>query len=699
MRRLFGGMLILKLLVPFIFLVLIIQIVAIPVMELDDMAIKFREWFSKNSSNYSDMNAAYTDWVKTLDNEYTVQDKVIGKEALLYFINKEPRTYLHDINMKVTETIKTDIVDTGGTNSSTSTTLEHDYKLKLADATYKYRLHWQLMFAKFIYMYEPEEYERWCDYYASLFGSKFFGLLKSNEGTPIEQSSLLKEADMYKYQKKVVKVSESKEEYYKEEKEEKEVFIGYDEQGLPMYDKKDDKVKKGPYYKTTTITKTIKYPLPYFDKIEGMLKSYYFTYKEETTKDGDTTITQPVLVNTSVSSEEFDYAKNLNTIGIDGNVYSMVLDALRLLPEGVEIADSLMKVGTNLYNYKNFDLYYLADSGFGTNMYKQSGNGQFIWPVNCNINITSGFGMRMHPIFKTLKFHSGIDIGAAQGVEVYSSDDGEVIFAGVNGGYGNLVKISHNNGLSTYYAHLSIINVAVGDNVKKGQLIGRVGSTGNSTGPHLHYEVRLNESPQDPVAYLGLVLDIPQILPSDLAYIDADIDRLKEYLKGRNSVLAEGDYLDDVIRAGKMKNVNPLLLLAITGQEQSYVVNSNSYWEKVYSYNKLKSKIDKVLLLRGESITAEYVMENGLVPRYIANNCFNVYHSWWEYNTTLFEASAIACNTINRLSKNRPEGVDPIEWINLRSVDGVYRGGYAEDVNWHIGVSANLRTLRSKCGL
>lgn len=122
---------------------------------------------------------------------------------------------------------------------------------------------------------------------------------------------------------------------------------------------------------------------------------------------------------------------------------------------------------------------------------------KFAVPVNgvCG----SPFGYRIHPIFKTKKMHTGVDFRSTPvGTPIYASKGGKVTFAGRKGGYGNVVIIDHGNGMSTFYAHQSQILVNRGDSVKQMQQIGKVGSTGNSTGPHLHFEVRKNGSPINP---------------------------------------------------------------------------------------------------------------------------------------------------------------------------------------------------------
>jgi murein DD-endopeptidase MepM/ murein hydrolase activator NlpD len=106
--------------------------------------------------------------------------------------------------------------------------------------------------------------------------------------------------------------------------------------------------------------------------------------------------------------------------------------------------------------------------------------------------LTSGFGMRRHPMLGGLRMHSGVDLAAPTGSAILASRDGVVGKAGWNGGYGLSVSLVHGQGLETRYGHMSKIDVAVGQAVRKGDIIGHVGSTGRSTGPHLHFEMRMN---------------------------------------------------------------------------------------------------------------------------------------------------------------------------------------------------------------
>lgn len=129
-----------------------------------------------------------------------------------------------------------------------------------------------------------------------------------------------------------------------------------------------------------------------------------------------------------------------------------------------------------------------------------SGSGQMIWPVNGVI--TSPFGYRTHPIFGRQILHSGIDIGVDEGTPVHAADGGVVVEAGWISGYGYCVIIDHGNGTSSLYGHNSSLAVSSGQAVSQGQVIAYAGSTGNSTGPHVHFEVRVGGEPVDPSAYL-----------------------------------------------------------------------------------------------------------------------------------------------------------------------------------------------------
>ncbi|NLM20249.1 MAG: peptidoglycan DD-metalloendopeptidase family protein [Peptococcaceae bacterium] len=124
-----------------------------------------------------------------------------------------------------------------------------------------------------------------------------------------------------------------------------------------------------------------------------------------------------------------------------------------------------------------------------------------VWPTPGCKYITSPFGYRIHPITRQHKLHTGVDIGAPHGSNIVAAGSGIVIFSGWYGAYGNAVIIDHGNGLSSLYGHMSSRSVAVNAKVAPGQSIGKVGSTGWSTGPHLHFEIRKNGEPVNPMGY------------------------------------------------------------------------------------------------------------------------------------------------------------------------------------------------------
>ena len=130
--------------------------------------------------------------------------------------------------------------------------------------------------------------------------------------------------------------------------------------------------------------------------------------------------------------------------------------------------------------------------------------GPFLWPSNTTRTVTSPYGYRIHPVTGKSRFHAGIDIGAAYGTSILAANDGVVIVSGYNsGGYGNYVVINHGGGYTTLYAHASSLLVSVGQKVSRGQLIATCGSTGMSTGPHIHFEVQYNGRTTNPMQYFN----------------------------------------------------------------------------------------------------------------------------------------------------------------------------------------------------
>lgn len=153
--------------------------------------------------------------------------------------------------------------------------------------------------------------------------------------------------------------------------------------------------------------------------------------------------------------------------------------------ELVRQSDALAKEIKNLSKNKKYD------------------GGKFKWPLPSSYNVVSPYGMRMHPILKKKKMHTGIDIDGNTGNSIVAAYNGTVIMSQYRSGYGNTVVIDHGDGITTLYAHCSKLLVKVGAEVKAGQVIAKVGSTGLSTGPHLHFEVRKNGATTNPMNYFG----------------------------------------------------------------------------------------------------------------------------------------------------------------------------------------------------
>ena len=132
---------------------------------------------------------------------------------------------------------------------------------------------------------------------------------------------------------------------------------------------------------------------------------------------------------------------------------------------------------------------------------ESKGFGKILWPVKYG-KITSKFGNRTHPVLKSVKFHRGVDIAVSVGTPVYSGIKGKVTFAGRKGNYGNLVEIERDDGIKVRYAHLNSIDVVTGQKVSDGEKVAETGNTGMSTGPHLHYEIIIDENPVNPLNFV-----------------------------------------------------------------------------------------------------------------------------------------------------------------------------------------------------
>lgn len=172
-----------------------------------------------------------------------------------------------------------------------------------------------------------------------------------------------------------------------------------------------------------------------------------------------------------------------------------------------QLSDSEKELQQKIQEYKDEEERIESLINLASNQYVYNGEytgGLMAWPVaKSGTYITSNYGIREHPIQGVIKSHTGIDIGnAGYGAPVIAAADGVVSMASYYGGYGNCVMINHGNGISTLYGHGQKILTTVGTEVKKGDLIMEVGSTGVSTGPHLHFEVRINGQPTDPLPYV-----------------------------------------------------------------------------------------------------------------------------------------------------------------------------------------------------
>ena len=147
----------------------------------------------------------------------------------------------------------------------------------------------------------------------------------------------------------------------------------------------------------------------------------------------------------------------------------------------------------------------LGTAGIGTLTHRSDGGELGIGPLARPVPgaVGSGHGPRRHPIHGDVRMHDGVDMAGATGTPIHAFAAGTVTFAGPRGGYGNVVIVEHPGGLETRYAHQSGIDVAVGQHVEAGQVLGRVGATGTATGPHLHFELRRDGTSIDPAPYLA----------------------------------------------------------------------------------------------------------------------------------------------------------------------------------------------------
>lgn len=189
--------------------------------------------------------------------------------------------------------------------------------------------------------------------------------------------------------------------------------------------------------------------------------------------------------------QQLNYQKQLYTA--EAETQKQIIDRLQKDRAALERAEERL-----LEDSRRLAGWIRARSGDGYTL--PPGNGYLGYPTYGIV--TSPYGWRIHPILGYEKFHTGVDFGADYGTPIYAAQAGTVMWADWYGGYGNTIVIDHGNGIATLYAHLQSFYVQAGDRVEKGQVIGEVGSTGFSTGPHLHFELRVQGEPIDPAPYL-----------------------------------------------------------------------------------------------------------------------------------------------------------------------------------------------------
>lgn len=374
-------------------------------------------------------------------------------------------------------------------------------------------------------------------------------------------------------------------------------------------------------------------PVKLLERAETIYGTYSYTYKEETSTS--TTASAAGPLSTTVVEPRLD---GVETLEADWKPLREILVKHGVTKQGDQ--DFLMEYWLSFLS---------DDDGGGTGLTGLKPiNGLLIWPTN-GTEVTSQFGVRVHPITGVQKMHNGIDIGVPTGTPVFAARDGTVTFAGAMGTAGNAVIVQHDNGLETRYYHLSQVEVVSGQTVTVGEQIAKSGNSGSSTGPHLHFEVRLNGTPVNPLLYFGYIDSSSSTI---LTYRALNISALIQWLGERDSALADADLLEMIDQAAKSQNIDPYLLIAITGAEQSFVPRSNPSADK------------------------------------IIRNPWNVYGSWKVgrgSTLTTGEAARIAAKTIVKLSQGRPSDVDAIEWLSSRNNPN---GFYAANPNWWRDVSS-----------
>ena len=227
--------------------------------------------------------------------------------------------------------------------------------------------------------------------------------------------------------------------------------------------------------------------------------------------------------------ETLDQHLSLDTAIEPGDTFDIIVSYRRAASGETQVGE-LLYAGLERDGHAQAQLLRWGKDG---QFFEASGMGQqrtgLIMPV-VGGHITSGFGMRRHPILGYSRLHAGIDFGAAYGSAIYAVSDGTVAFAGWHGGHGNFVKLEHGGGFGTGYGHMSRIAVTPGSHVRAGQIIGYVGSTGLSTGPHLHYELYRGGVPVNPMTVSFTVTN--QVDPAELAAYKTRLAQLQTVKAG-----------------------------------------------------------------------------------------------------------------------------------------------------------------------
>ena len=257
------------------------------------------------------------------------------------------------------------------------------------------------------------------------------------------------------------------------------------------------KIKYIDYLKIIFSSKSVK---DFFSKYTVIKKivdqdKFAIEYLENTKKD---------LV--SISDDLEESKSILDTLKIDYDIQNNNLESAKLMQQAnlamVEKDNAQLQELENLKQHEAAQLAEEIRLMVMTSNYQGSYTGGRLGLPVANVRITSPFGYRIHPILNTKMFHSGVDFADSAGTHIYAAEEGQVIYAGPKGTYGNAVMIDHGAGIVTLYGHCSSVAVQVGQIVKRGELVAYMGSTGRSTGPHLHFEVRLNGEFVDPMPYL-----------------------------------------------------------------------------------------------------------------------------------------------------------------------------------------------------